>query len=206
MTNGRSLVIDNLRPLTNDRNLNKVGVIQFYFDDHDPNNQTADDVIRSFVKQIVYQMANRDFPELLENLFDTKVRLGMSAEPSRSQFIGLLGQCLERFTMVYLCIDAFDECDPDEGVKVLNALQQLPSHKYRLFLTGRTYLLETRQILCDHEISIWLRDASYQPISATRPDIEMYLNDQLQAATTWPHIDEIRPRIVEAISSQSNGQ
>src|ERR1700685_2470840 len=70
VTNGRSLVIDNLRPQTNIRNANKVGVIQFYFDDHDPNDQTADDVFRSFVKQIIYQMSDKEIPESLSQMYD----------------------------------------------------------------------------------------------------------------------------------------
>ena len=71
VTNGRSLVIDNLRPQTNIRNANKVGVIQFYFDDHDPNDQTVDDVFRSFVKQIIYQMSDKGIPESLSQMYES---------------------------------------------------------------------------------------------------------------------------------------
>lgn len=203
---GRSLVIDNLRPQTNSRNPKKVGVIQFYFDDHDPNFQTADDVVRSFVKQIVYQMSDNEVPEKLGNLYDTQIRQGKAAEPTTDQFVALLGECFDKFTMVYICIDAFDECVPEEGAKVLNGLQQLSCQKYRLFLTGRTHMLEDPKIRDNPETQIWLRDAEYQPIAATRPDIETYLNDHLHTTASTPYMDKIRPRIVEAISSQSNGQ
>lgn len=200
-------MIDNLRPQTNSLNSKKVGVLQFYFDNHDSNNQTPDDVIRSLLKQLVYQTSDNEFPQRLGELYDTQLRQGKSAEPNRDQFTGLLGDCMSNFTTVYICIDALDECTQDEAVKILKCLQQLPSRKCRLFITGRTYLLEVRNIRKDYETRIWLRDASYQAISATRTDIETYLNQRLQEdAESKPYMEKSRSRIVEAISLQSNGQ
>jgi hypothetical protein len=184
----------------------KVGVIQFYFDDHEAHNQTADDVIRSFLKQIVYQMNNSDVPKRLGSMFDIQMEKGNSAEPTRDQFVSLLGECLDKFVVVYMCIDAFDECAEDERLKLLHGLQQLPSHKFRLFLTGRTYVLETPKMREDYETQIWLRDASFLEISATGSDIKTYLNEKLRTCANASHMEKTRPRIVDAISSQSNGQ
>lgn len=72
LTNSSFIVIDNLRPLTNTFNAKEIGIIQFYFDDGDPNNQTVDDVIRSFIKQLVYQLKDGDIPKQLELLFDAE--------------------------------------------------------------------------------------------------------------------------------------
>ena len=183
-----------------------MGVIQFYFDKSDPSNQTADDVIRSLVKQSVYQLNNKDVPEALGQLYDKETRLGKAATPSMAEITGLLGQCLEKFDIVYICIDALDECAPDQAIRILKGLQTLPSQKYRLFVTGRTYTFDMPEIRDDHDTEIWLRNAKYQPISALRKDIESYLNDKLQPSSARPYLEKIRPRIVEAIASQSNGQ
>jgi hypothetical protein len=184
----------------------KIGVIQFYFDHRDPNNQTADDVIRSFIKQLVYQLKDGDIPKQLGILYDAQKAQGKVAEPSRSQFLGLLGEILLTFDMVYICIDAFDECLPEQGFEVLNGLQLLPPRRFRLFVTGRTYIFNTSKICGDGQTQIWLQDAIFLPISASRPDIEMYLHEQLQATGKGVRLEKIIPRIVEAISSQSEGQ
>jgi hypothetical protein len=151
-------------------------------------------------------MDDSDVLKRLFTMYDTQREKGKSAEPDRDQFIGLLGECFSKFATVYMCIDAFDECAEEERLKLLHGLQQLPSHKFRLFLTSRTYALETPVMREDHDTQIWLRDASRQEISATRADIETYLNERLLRDPNASRMEDIRPRIVAAISSQSNGQ
>jgi hypothetical protein len=151
-------------------------------------------------------LKDAEVPRQLESFFSAQEAQGKSAEPSRSQFISLLGEFLEKFDMVYICIDAFDECIPEEGFNLLKCLQLLPSRRFRLFLTGRTYVFDTPKICGDHETQIWLHDSVSLPIRATRPDIEAYIHDQLQATGKGVKLEKITPRIVEAITSQSDGQ
>ena len=148
----------------------------------------------------------KDMPRLLGSLFDAEMKNEKSAELIRDQFVSLLEECLDKFTMIYMCIDVLDECTEDERLKLLHGLQQLPSHKFRLFFTGRTYVLETPTIRDDREIKIWLRDVSFQEIRAARNDIEAYLNKELLTFPNTSRMEKIRPHIVDAISSQSNGQ
>jgi hypothetical protein len=95
-----------------------------------------------------------EIPESLSQMYDNEENHGKAAAPTRAQFVDLLGQCLDRFNNVYICIDALDECDPDEALKILRGLQQLPSRKSRLLVTGRTYVFETPQIHRDRETQI----------------------------------------------------
>jgi hypothetical protein len=206
LINERSLVIDHLRLQTNSKNVKKVGVIHFYFDNHDAGNKTAEDVIRSFLKQIVYQMDDINVPKNLTLMFEHYNLKGISEEPTRDQLLSLLGECFDEFETVYICIDAFDECAEGERSMVLQGLQRLSSRKSRLFLTGRTYLLETLKTRGDHETQIWFRDASFQEIKAATSDIEIYLNEKIRAVSNADRLEKLRPRIVDAISSQSKGQ
>ena len=166
----------------------------------------ADDVIRSLLKQLVYQMNFRDAPKALGKIYDLQRERGKSAEPETDAFIDLLVECLTKFCVVFILIDAFDECADEERLKVLADLQRLPLDKIRLFLTGRTHVLETRELRNDGQLQLWLKNASHQPILASNEDIGKYLTQELEQKAKGSQFENIRAQIVTKISQQANGQ
>jgi hypothetical protein len=205
----RSIVIENLKLQTNSLNRKKIGVAFFYFDNHDPNDQEADDFVRSLLKQLVYQSKFCDLPDTLGKMYDRQISMGDSAEPTRDQFVSRLAECFAKFDTVFVVIDAFDECADNERPKILADLQRLSgmaAHKLRLFLTGRTHVFETPELRNDDQLQLWLRDASMQPIHASQDDIVLYLTTTLEKRAKGPEYEELRSRVVSEISSRADGQ
>ena len=198
----RSIVIDSLLPLTNTRNREKVGVIFFYFDRHDRDFQTADDLVRSCLQQLIYQVAA--VPSALEKAYDAVQSKGRSAEPDRERLVSLLAECLESFSSLFLLIDGFDECAYDERPKIISDLQQLPQSKLRLYLTGRTAVFDSRNLRNEKVVSRWLKE-NFLEIRSSQEDIQKYLRFELEkgAADFSP---SLKDKIVDTISHQSQGQ
>lgn len=153
--------------------------------------------MRSLLKQLIYQS---DIPNLLSRIYDLRLSKGGSAEPDTQQLMEILIQVFEEFSIVYILIDAFDECRDDQRPPILKALQSLPSSKLRLFLTGRTYIFESRELRDDE---LWLKRASYQPIRAHQDDVERYLNEELDKRARGLNL---RAEIVDKIKTNADGQ
>src|SRR5579859_5459208 len=195
----RSIVIDSLLPLTNTRNRKKVEVIFFYFDRHDRNFQTADDFVRSCLQQLIYQVAA--VPSPLEKAYDAVQSKGKSAEPERERLVGLLAECLESFSSLFLLIDGFDKCAYDERPKIISDLQQLPQSKLRLYLTGRTVVFDSRNLRNENVekvVSRWLKE-NFLEIHSSQEDIQKYLRFELEKGAV-DFSQTLKNKIVDTIS------
>lgn len=151
-------------------------------------------------------MDPHDIPENLEKMYDFQLAHGKAAEPERDRLVSLLSDCFEKFSSVYVLIDALDECANTEVVKILEDLQSLPPVKMRLYLTGRTHAFEIHEIRNNDQLQSWLKSATYQPIQASNDDIVKYLREELEKRAKGPQLADVRDQIVEKISSEANGQ
>ena len=172
MTNvHRSLVIDNAN--SHASKSFKTAVIQFYFDYNDEESQDADDVVASFVKQLVYQL---DFvPTKLEAAYDRWIAKAM--RPNRDFFIDLFLSCADEFSKVYVFLDAYDECVKSERRHLIQFVQQFsqPGLNICTFITTRPHPLD--------DLKSQLKENKTLEIKATLEDVEKYINEKLESET-----------------------
>jgi hypothetical protein len=169
----RSIVIDHLLPQTNNLNRNKTGVLHFYFQYNDRSNQNAEHFFRSLLKQLLHHLD--DVPPSVEQAYNQSINMG--TEP---KFGELLRDCVFEFSLVFILIDALDECDEDSRLKILQKLQLISSSRLRLFITGRNHVFQCRDIREDDVIQKWLQEAHTQEIKATPEDIKGYVRQELE--------------------------
>lgn len=204
LTRCRSILVDYLRRLTNTKNREKVGLVYFYFDNHDPNDQTAEDFVRSLLKQLLYH-ERLPLPKNVSSLYDTVIKKGKSAEPDRDKLMNVLCDCIKAFDKVFVLVDAFDECGDEIKPLIMSDLRKLPQTQLRLFLTGRNGVFDSRSLRDDDDLPAWLNQASFIQMSASDEDIQLYLAAQLKKK--GKDIDQdLKDQITAKICSQAAGQ
>jgi hypothetical protein len=166
--------------------------------------QTAEDVVRSLVKQLVSQLDG--VPEKVKNAYIGSRSCG---DPSRGEFIALLRDCFKVFSTVFILLDAFDECVDQERVELLRNFQQLPTSQLRLYITTRTHLLKD---LTFNKALQHLEESQEQhplelEIKARSGDIKRFLVGELESRPKVAEFDAAhKDHIINAISLQADGQ
>ena len=149
---------------------NKSAVLFVYFDYQDRFNQTAIQVLRILLRQIIAQLDA--IPSSIIDLYeectsrDTPLDLSNVLEQFTS--------CCRHFDSVYVLFDAFDECDDNQQEQIRSLIEELllqPS--LRVMLTSRPYL-RALQKLSETALVI--------PISAQEPDVREFLVSRLDGA------------------------
>ena len=127
-----------------------------YFQYDGRNSQTSEKLVRSLSKQIIHQL--RVVPDGLRIAYDRSKTEGMSMQRNETFFLSLLVECVERFSSVFLVIDAFDECAEDQRPTILKWLQLLLESRLRIFLTSRPHVRDSPDFCEDDELQRWLLD------------------------------------------------
>jgi hypothetical protein len=199
-----SILIDYLRRFTNSKSREKIGLVYFYFDNHNPNYQTSDDFVRSILKQLLYH-EQLLFPKSLTNLYDAVTKQGQSAEPDTDKLVSILGECFRAFDKVFVAVDAFDECAEERRPAIMAHLRKLPQTHLRLFLTGRNGVFDTRNLHDDEELQTWLSQTLTIPMKASDEDIYLYLTNELEKKAK-SLVPSLKDQIISSIREQAAGQ
>jgi len=129
----------------------------------------------------------------------------MSSQLTETIFLSLLIECVEQFSVVFLAIDAFDECAEDQRPIILKWLQSLFDTRLRIFLTSRPHIRDTPEFCeSDDEFQRWLRESNPLEIIASQGDIRSYLQDKLKTVKRCN--EQLKNKIVTSISSKALGQ
>jgi archaellum biogenesis ATPase FlaH len=176
-----------------------VGIVQFYFRYDNRTNQTAENVVRSFLQQLLYQFDV--VPPSVSKAYEQSMKYGSKANP---QYVELLTNCLEEFARVFILIDALDECidnDRQELLRIVENLQQVLESQVKLFITTRSHHYQKDLI---HKKS--LQEAGVLEIEADTEDIKKYLKKKLENAPRAENLtQEMRDNIMTTISSKAKG-
>lgn len=170
-----------------------MGVIFFYFDYNDSNNQTAEDVVAMLLKQILYQLDQ--LPLTLDETYDRCMEHGERDRRNSDAFTELLIECSKKFDSVFRIIDAFDECREGQRPSMVSCLQQLYESGMRLFLTSRSHLLE------ELKRSFEAIDCK---IIAQDDDIKKYLEQNLRHKSGLH--SELKAEIIKKIADGVSGK
>lgn len=144
----------------------EVNPLYIFFDYKDAHIQTAEKVIASLLKQLLFPFDT--LPSALEAMYD-KSKTG-SPRPVLSDLVQLFITCSSRLPAVVL-FDAFDECGNQR--RIISELV-VPLHKsgIRVCITTRPHVLQDLKHTFD--------SATIMEIRAQREDIETYLAHQLE--------------------------
>jgi len=196
-SNHRSLAIDKHVALTNTRNHVKIGVMHIYFNTSGEIHQKADKVIRSLLKQLVFQLD--EIPDSIEDAYD--LFLHDPREPERATFEDHLKNVIQSFNTVYLFLDGLDLINPHDRYVLCEAFKQIPRTRLKIFLTltpGPTNKID----LSDKPgMRYLLQGARSLEIVSKEECIRTYLENQVnKKAKRCP--PETKKAIIETISSQ----
>lgn len=186
-----SIVIDHLSSMSEH---DSIAVIYHFFDYLTTEEQSPDLLCRSLLKQLAQQHNS----PLLEM---EKLRKSMSKrnrKPNQAELMPLIQGLLDKFTRVFIVIDALDECFEGYRSSVLDIISNLHSSGARIFTTSRPHI--EPPTLQNHE---W----EYIEIRAQDEDIRrVFESTLLQKDGLRKRLSpEFKDEIVTAISKRSDG-
>ncbi|KAL6230209.1 hypothetical protein BDW75DRAFT_76984 [Aspergillus navahoensis] len=131
-----SLVIDELQRCIAQEP--KLGLVYIYFNYSDQKEQTTENILGTFLKQLLGILP--EIPEAVLNLYGDQASRGNTL--SLTDAVYLLRITCAQFTNVYVCLDALDELGDLQGL--LHHLCDRPS-SVKIFITGRDRTQDTVQ-------------------------------------------------------------
>jgi ankyrin repeat domain-containing protein 50 len=168
-------------------------VVLFYFQ-HDVQKK-AIEVVRSFIKQLVYQLD--PIPEQIVEAWEDSENRGSSS--TLKYFVDRFISCAGRFSKVFLFLDAFDEClDETERKNVIEFLKKLPKCESTCY----TYITTRPHLLPEFEA---LEEPIFLEIKARNHDIEQSLTKRLISSDPKVSADN-QKYLLELICPGAKGQ
>jgi len=154
--NTSSLVIDRLCDQSRQGGL---AVAWLYCDYNVGQEQTIVNMMGAILKRLV----DRKIPEDIRKAFEEGRR------PTLADLMRMLRIAIASLPQVYICIDALDECLPNDLPELLGSLKDIvrESPRTRIFLTGRPHVREAIQRYFIKAVTI--------PISPKEEDIRNYV-------------------------------
>ena len=130
-----SLVIDNLREQTNEKN---IAVLSLYCDYQAQKEQSAVNMIGCLLNQIA--LGATQIRLEIRRAFELKQRGRQALR--LPDMLKLLVKAVSSIDRVYICLDAMDELLPGNRSQLLRALREIirDASNIRLFLTGRPHI------------------------------------------------------------------
>lgn len=188
----RSVIVDYLKQWTQQDSV-AIGYVYCIYNAVD---QTATNLIASLFQQVVQQQSvlSGDVTSLYDHHNEERTR------PSLPEYIRLLQAHIQRFSRIFIVVDALDECSEDDGVR-------------DLFLAQLRYLLPNiRLLVTSREITSLGRafdDATRLEIRANEDDLRTYIQVQIEEqALLRSHIKDdpsLKDTIINTIIEKANG-
>ena len=179
--NSSSLVIDRLCDQAREED---IVVTWLYCDYKAQREHTIINILGAILKRLV----GRAIPEDIRKAFEEGRR------PLLADLMRILRITIAKLPQVFVCIDALDECLPNDFPKLLESLRYIvrESPGTRIFLTGRPHVWEAVQNYFTKAITI--------PITPNEDDIRNYVKMKLDGDITPEAMDNrLRGEIVRII-------
>ena len=174
-----SLVVDRLCDHSRGKN---AAVTCFYLDFAARKEQTVASVLGSLLRQLVGGMKN--IPEGITKAFEEEKTAIGGRGPRLPDIVKML-QAITSSLPTFVCIDALDECEGANRVKLLNSLHQIleTSPHTRIFIIGRPHVrAEVERRLAARVISL--------SVGPSKDDITEYIRLRLDEDETTEAMDE----------------
>ena len=144
----------------------------FYFDFAAQKNQSPANAMGALLKQVVGGLG--EIPVEISRAYQDQKKAIGGREPRLSDIVKML-QTTSSKERTFICIDALDECVPENRAKLLDSLKKIlqKSPGTRIFATGRSHILpEIGRRLAGRATSL--------SIGTRRDDIIRYLQSRLE--------------------------
>jgi ankyrin repeat protein len=177
---------------------NEKAVIYFYFDFNDARKQHAESMLRSLIYQLLRKSIH--IPSSLENGF-----LLHEKQPSPDEQLTILRQLTERFTEVYVVLDALDECS--QRSELMDILTTMGAWRLR-----NSHIIVTSRRERDIESTLQKISSQRNHISleseVVDEDIRQYIRHRLsndQTLNKWGKDPALRQEIEAILTHGSQG-
>ncbi|KAL9038606.1 MAG: hypothetical protein Q9180_003033 [Flavoplaca navasiana] len=168
-----SLVIDHLYQTR--RHHNSV-VVHVYFDYQEQENENLESTIASLLQQVVSALPK--VPTVVTALYHKFGKQKHS--PTLRDLVHALSLSCREYKVVYIIIDALDECESKCRAGLLSLLDDLKIYA-KLFVTSRPYPDNIREAFnCGPQIEV----------KAHSPDLERYISEQIRGSDMSDEIDD----------------
>ncbi|KAF8453566.1 hypothetical protein BDZ91DRAFT_748812 [Kalaharituber pfeilii] len=173
----------------------KVGIAWLYGDYRDQGNQTLNNILGSFLKQLL--TAASQVPDTITRTLESVQK--QEKRVDNSDVIQILRLTLPLFDSIFVCIDAADELEPQTRISLLKVIRSEFSTA-RIFLTGRPH------VRSGIDKCLEMERRNDIEIMADRGDIEKCLVHHL-ALDTHPDAmnEQLKNEILSIILDQSQG-
>ncbi|KAI5847264.1 hypothetical protein DFP73DRAFT_456106, partial [Morchella snyderi] len=170
------------------------GVAHIYFDYKDQEQQNADDVLSSLVKQLAYQLP---LPlKELEELYEKKE--SKDRRPTTEELFAILLIIFTSFNRVFLIFDALDESD--QLKEILPLIKRMSMNKVNVLVTSRPYPEDIQALLRHSTIKV--------EILAKEEDIITYIEEKIDENPRAKRLVELgncREKIVSELVDCAKG-
>ena len=175
----------------------EIAIAMFYCDFREQQRQTTTNIMGAILKQLVVRGG------VLEGVQSTfeKAKKEVGGRGLRlPDIVQMLKQAVTTLPVVFICIDALDECLPKHLLELLKSLKDIleVSLRMRIFLTGRPQV--------KREITRYFTPGLVVPISPKTDDIKRYLENKLEMDTECDAMsDGLRADILRIIPQRISG-
>ena len=169
--NTSSLVIDDLCDQARKQDIT---VAAFYCDFLTQQEQTIANIMGVILRQLV---GRGEIPDYLREAFQKEQKVIDGRGLPLADLMRMLKLAIASLPQVFICLDALDECLPENLPGLLESLRDIvrESPRTRIFLTGRPYVGE--------DIQRYFSKAVVIPISPSQDDIRNYVEMRLDMDT-----------------------
>ena len=147
-----------------------------YFDYQEQENETLENTIASLLQQVVSAL-----PKVPTGVTALYQKFGKQKQsPTLRELVHALSLSCREYEVVYIIIDALDECESKCRAGLLSLLNDLKKYA-KLFVTSRPYPDNIREAFnCGPQIEI----------KAHSPDLERYISEQIRSSDMSDEIDD----------------
>ncbi|PTB66135.1 hypothetical protein BBK36DRAFT_1168761 [Trichoderma citrinoviride] len=170
-----------------------VGVVYIYYNFKRHNDQKAEHMLASLVKQLAQN--SRSFPEAVQKLYDRHSLV--NTRPFLVELSNTLEVLVQSYSKVFILIDALDEAEDTERTKLLDNIFMMQERSgLNLFATSRAI----------NTIAAKFEGSLSREISPSRHDIFQVLNARMSELPSFVREDEgLQDEIKSAIEAAMGG-
>jgi hypothetical protein len=173
-----------------------IGVAYMYCDYADRDNQTAENIIASLVKQLSLQKPST--LDHIQKLYEQCDR--GKARPGVTKLTETLRNLCTVYRRIYVVIDALDECDDESRELLLAQLEKADHSIVRIFLTSRPHLIEMQRKFGEFpQVEIMAKD------SDIREFIQNSIREKANLLELIEDTAQLEEKIVILITSRAKG-
>jgi hypothetical protein len=166
-------------------------IAYIYFDYNDPKSFQPENIIRSLLKQLLFNLSI--IPDGVEEHYDVCSKKGRSADKITLKQQLILA--LSKFNRVFLLFDALDEVSSEYSKEVMSLLSDFRDAGPKIFCTGRINTARTREELGNPAVT---------EIRANEDDIVHYIIGRLDRE--YDYDDDSKQKIVDCLVQKADGK